>query len=69
MAQAQCKARVHPSRLTHTQQDSGGADVRVRVFRAGVFMALFGLPPLVPVNELGQVGRFLRIAYYKLVLQ
>lgn len=32
-------------------------------------MALFGLPPLVPVNELGQVGCFLRIAYYKLVLQ
>lgn len=32
-------------------------------------MALLGLPPLVPVNELRQVGRLLRIADYKLVLQ
>ena len=42
---------------------------RVRVFRAGVFMALLGLPPLVPVDELGQVGGFLCIADYELVLQ
>lgn len=32
-------------------------------------MALFGLPPLVPVDELSQVGRLLCVAYYKLVLQ
>lgn len=32
-------------------------------------MALLGLPSLVPVDELGQVGRLLRIAHYKLVLQ
>lgn len=32
-------------------------------------MALFRLPPLVPVDELRQVGRLLRIADYELVLQ
>lgn len=32
-------------------------------------MALLGLPSFVPVDELSQVGCFLCIAYYKLVLQ
>ena len=32
-------------------------------------MALLGLPPLVPVDELGQVGCFLCVADYELVLQ
>lgn len=32
-------------------------------------MALFRLPPLVPVNELRQVGRLLGISDYELVLQ
>ena len=49
--------------------DSGRVDLRVRVFGAGVFVALFGLPPLVPVDELRQVGCFLCIADYELVLQ
>jgi hypothetical protein len=44
-------------------------DLRIRVLRAGVIMALLSLPPLVPVDELSQVGCFLCVAYDKLVLQ
>lgn len=44
-------------------------DSRVGVFGAGVFVALLGLPPLVPVDELGQVGCLLCVADNELVLQ
>lgn len=55
--------------VTDIPQDSGRVDLRVRVFGAGVLVALFGLPPLVPVDELSQVGCFLCVADYELVLQ
>lgn len=43
--------------------------VRVRFIGAGLCSGLFGLPALVSVDELCQIGCFLRIAHDELVFQ
>lgn len=65
--QTQLRHNEAGSRGPHTP-DTQIPDSRVGVLGAGVLLALLGLPALVAVDELRQVGRLLGVADDELVL-